>query len=93
MDRLAIIVEYQIKPEFRVEFEQRLKLEAAATLRDDGCLRMEILTPQGEPHRLLLSELWRDRAALDAHGNAPGHSHAWCEYMLESRRATVCTTT
>jgi (4S)-4-hydroxy-5-phosphonooxypentane-2,3-dione isomerase len=85
---LAIIIEFEVKPECRAAFEEKLRLDAAETLRDDGCMRMEILHPRGESHRLILSELWRDEAALAAHRNKPGHSHAWQEALIAGKRVT-----
>jgi quinol monooxygenase YgiN len=85
---LAILVEFEVKAECRAEFEARLRQDAAETLRDEGCLRMEVLAVHGEPHRMLLSELWRDEAALDAHRDKPGHSHAWQSPLIAGKRVT-----
>jgi quinol monooxygenase YgiN len=87
---LAIIIEFETKPEIRAEFEVKLRADAVETLRDDGCFRMEVLQVRGEPNRFVLSELWRDQAAIEAHRTKPGHSHAWQEPMLVSKRSTVC---
>jgi quinol monooxygenase YgiN len=85
---LAILVEFDVKPECRAEFEAKLRHDAAETLRDEGCYRMELLQVRGAPHRVLLSELWRDDAALAAHRNKPGHTHAWQEPLIVSKRVT-----
>jgi quinol monooxygenase YgiN len=88
--RLAIVVEYEIDPDRRPEFLDRLRAEAAATLRDDGCLRMEVLLPRDRRERVLLAELWRDEEALAAHRDAPGHSHVWQEAFVRGKRVTIC---
>lgn len=86
---LAVIIEFEVKPECRVAFETKLRADAAETLRDDGCQRMEILRPRGAPDRLVLCELWRDDAAIAAHRNKPGHTHAWQEPLIQSKRVTM----
>jgi quinol monooxygenase YgiN len=83
---LAIIVEFEAKPECVEAFEAKLRADAAETLRDDGCFRMEVLNVRGQPGCFVLSELWRDDAAIEAHRNKPGHSHAWQEPWLVSKR-------
>lgn len=86
---LAIIIEYEVKPECRAEFEIKLRGDAAETLRDEGCLRMEVFPVRGEPNRVVLSELWRDEAAIEAHRNKPGHTHAWQEPLIVNKRVTA----
>lgn len=87
---LAILIEFDVKLEHLGEFEEKLRADAAETLRDDGCFRMEILKPSGKDDggagKLVLSELWRDDAAIEAHRNRPGHSHAWQETMINAKR-------
>jgi quinol monooxygenase YgiN len=90
MARLAIIVEFDPHPEHRDELLRRLRADALETLRDDGCLRMEVLRPRDGSDRVVLSELWRDQAAIDAHRDKPGHSHAWQEPLLRAKRVLVC---
>lgn len=86
---LAIIVEFEVKPECRAEFEAQLRHDAAETLRDEGCFRMEVLQVRDAPNRVLLSELWRDDAAIEAHRNKPGHTHAWQSPLIVSKRVTA----
>jgi len=92
MTRLAIIIEFEPRPECREEFLRRLRADAAETLADDGCLRMEVLLARDGSGRVLLSELWRDQAAIEAHRTKPGHSHAWQEALILSKRVIVCDT-
>jgi quinol monooxygenase YgiN len=88
---LAIIVEFEVRPAYRAEFEAKLLYDAAETLHDDGCRRMEVLQVRGAPNRLVLSELWRDEAAIEVHRARPGHSHshAWQEPLIASKRVTA----
>jgi quinol monooxygenase YgiN len=87
---IAIIIEFEVKSECLTAFEAKLRADAAETLRDDGCFRMEILKPCGDDNgaagKFVLSELWRDEAAIAAHRDKPGHSHAWQEPMLKAKR-------
>ncbi|RPI43982.1 MAG: antibiotic biosynthesis monooxygenase [Betaproteobacteria bacterium] len=92
MPRIAIIVEFDPHPGRRAEFLEKLECDARETLRDDGCLRMEVLRACDDSGRIVLSELWRDRAAIEAHRCKPGHSHAWQEPLLRSKRVLVCET-
>lgn len=86
---LAIIIEFDVKPECRAAFEAKLRADASQTLCDEGCMRMEVFAVRGEPNRMVLSELWRDEAAIEAHRNKPGHSHAWQAPLIVSKRVTA----
>jgi quinol monooxygenase YgiN len=86
MSPLAIIIEFEPIAEHREEFLNKLRQDAAETLNDDGCMRMEVLLARDGSGRIVLSELWRDQAALDAHRAKPGHSHAWQEPLLHTKR-------
>lgn len=90
---LGIYIEYQPYPGCREKLLARLREEAESCVReDDGCLRMEVAVPEADDDsRVLLIELWRDRAALNAHSAKPGHSHAWQAALVESKRVSVCT--
>ncbi len=48
------------------------RVVAAATRGDDGCLAYAFAADVEDPDRILSVEVWRDRAALDAH---MGHDH------------------
>lgn len=86
---IAIIIEFDVKPECRAEFEAKLRHDAVDTLRDDGCLRMEVLQVRAAPNGVVLSELWRDDAAIEAHRRKPGHTHAWQTPLIVSKRVTI----
>ncbi len=82
MNDIAIIVEYDIKPGYLEEQEKRVRASAAKCLREDGCFRKEVFVPAGQENTLVLSELWRDEAALEVHRSQPGHAGDH-EYMDE----------
>jgi len=90
MTRIAILIEFEPRPQCRDEFLARLRADATETLGDDGCERMEILLARDGSGRVVLSELWRDAAAIEAHRAKPGHSHAWQDPMILAKRVIAC---
>lgn len=95
MSNIAIIVEYEAKPEFREALEDVVRHNAAETLNEVGCLRMEVLIPRSTPNGIVLNELWRDQQAIEDHRNQPGHDegHKAYEHMIAAKRVTVCDAT
>ncbi|MGD9945562.1 MAG: antibiotic biosynthesis monooxygenase family protein [Burkholderiaceae bacterium] len=88
---IGIYIEYTPHPHCYDELVRRLREEGETCMREDeGCLRMELATPQKADGRVLLIELWRDRAAIEAHQNKPGHTHAWQDALLQDKRVVVC---
>ena len=68
MSRFAIIVDFRLKPGARREFRALIDENARASARDEpGCRRFDVLEPAGEPDRILLYEIYDDRAAFDEH--------------------------
>jgi len=47
-----------------------LKQFAAATLKETGCTRFEVLQQDGRPNHLTLVAIWKDRKGFDAHDSA-----------------------
>lgn len=89
MSEIAIIIEYQVSAQNRAVFLQSLQENCAATLQDDGCLRMEVSLPDGGDGRIVwLSERWRDQAAIDKHRSQPGHDaqHERIDRLVEAKR-------
>lgn len=87
---IGIYMEYRPHAGAFDEFLRLLRQEAEETLRDDGCLRMEIAQPETPDGRVFLIELWRDAAAIEAHRMKPGHSHAWQEPLIAEKRVARC---
>jgi quinol monooxygenase YgiN len=87
----SIYIEYTPMPGKEMALLERLRADCEECIRDDeGCLRMELAQPDPADGRLVLSELWRDRDALEAHKNKPGHSHAWQDGLLQGKRVLSC---
>jgi quinol monooxygenase YgiN len=65
--KIAIIVEYQVPQENRAAFDVQLRKNEEETLRDEGCLRMEILQQATAAGHVVLHELWTDEAWIEQH--------------------------
>ena len=64
----AIIVEFHLKQGVRPEFRALIDANADASVRTEtGCLQFDVLEPEGEGDRVLLYEIYTDKAAFDAH--------------------------
>ena len=73
----ALIVTIQIQPEHREEFLASMLDDARGSVNDEpGCLRFDVLQDPNDPNKLYLYEVYRDRAAFDAHLQAP-HFIRW----------------
>ena len=63
-----------------VEVIDRLRapmaVAVATSLAEDGCLEYAYGEDMLDPGLIRVSEMWRDREALDRHLEAP-HTHAW----------------
>jgi quinol monooxygenase YgiN len=47
-----------------------LRQFAAATLKEQNCVRFEVLQQDGRPNHLTLVGIWKDQKAFDAHDSA-----------------------
>lgn len=67
-----IIVDFRLKPGSRDAFRRLIDENATASVRTEpGCSRFDVLEPPGESDRVLLYEIYDDRAAFDAHVKTP----------------------
>ena len=75
--KIAIVVEFLIKPGMERDFDAHIRDHAAKTLAEEpGCERFDVLHPvndDGTPDasRVMLFELYADSAAFDAHRQNP----------------------
>ncbi len=68
MTGFAIIVDFRLKPGTRPEFRRLVDSNARISVRtEQGCRRFDVVEPKGEPDRVLLYEIYSDKAAFDAH--------------------------
>jgi autoinducer 2-degrading protein len=77
MPHMAIIVEFETLPGREAEFLAVIREHARRTLEEEpGCLRFEVIRPveadgAAVPNRVLVNELYADRAAVTAHEANP----------------------
>jgi len=94
---MSIIVQYETQDGREEEFASLIKDHARRTLfEEDGCLRFEVLKPVDEngvpiPNRLMVSELYADRTAVDLHNNNPRLAtvRAALGPLVKSRKMTL----
>ena len=85
----ALLVTIQIKPEHREEFMESMLDDARGSVENEpGCLRFDVVQSQEDPNRLLLYEVYRDEAAIEAHRQAP-HYLKWRETVKDWFAAEV----
>jgi (4S)-4-hydroxy-5-phosphonooxypentane-2,3-dione isomerase len=74
---LAIWMKVRIKPAMRGEFLKAIEADALASERDEpGCLRFNVLQDERDETVYYLYEVFKDRAALEAHFTTP-HYAVW----------------
>jgi quinol monooxygenase YgiN len=72
MPAFVIIVDFRLKPGSLDAFRRLIDENAITSVRDEpGCSRFDVLELLGEADRILLYEIYDDRAAFDAHVNSP----------------------
>ncbi len=94
MSKIAIVVEFTIKPGQRDAFLQIIRDHASGTLaEEEGCLQFDVLIPKEGDNRVLLYEAYRDDAAFQVHGQSPRLARTRASYgdLIESRTINVCT--
>jgi (4S)-4-hydroxy-5-phosphonooxypentane-2,3-dione isomerase len=71
MSHRAILFRAECKPERREEFIARAQRHAGIVRSEPGCLRCDVLVPEGGGNTIYLYELFEDEAALKAHSEMP----------------------
>ena len=93
MSRVALIVEFEIKPQHLAAFEEIIRNHARRTIEaEEGCLAFEVLMPRDEENRVYLYECYRDQAAFEEHTRSPILTETRDAYkgMFESRAIHIC---
>ena len=94
MSKIALIVEFETKPEDRAAFIALIRSHGEGTLADeDGCLQFDLLLPTEGNGRVFLYEVYRDEAALKEHTQSQRLAKTREGYadMIEGRTIHVCT--
>ena len=98
MARVAMAVEFNLKPGQHAAFDRIIREHARRTLEEEpGCERFDVLQPVGrdgapDQARVPLCEVHRNQAAADEHGRNPRLATARDAYapLIENRRLTLC---
>lgn len=62
------MVAFRLKAGSQAEFRRLVDENASASVREEpGCRRFDVLEPPDEKNRVLLYEIYDDRAAFEAH--------------------------
>ena len=72
MSPYVIMVDFGLKPGSRAAFRILVDANARESCRDEpGCRRFDVLEPKGDDDRIVLYEIYDDRAAFEAHLQTP----------------------
>ena len=70
-DKVAIVVDVEIKPEYRDEFLKVMEADAVGSRKEAGCLRFDVLCDQSNPNRFFFYEVSPVRALLQLACDVP----------------------
>jgi quinol monooxygenase YgiN len=93
MSGYTIIVDFRLKPGTRREFRRLIDVNAKlSATREPGCRRFDVLEPVGEDDRIVLYEIYSDRAAFDAHTKTEHFAHFDVESagLVTSKHVVAC---
>lgn len=97
MTKVALVVEFKLKPGAHAAFDAIIRDHAAGTLADEpGCERFDVLQPKGKEgpdlSRVILYEVYADDAAFQAHTQNPrlARTRAAYESLIEGRTIHIC---
>ncbi len=66
-DNIILIVDIHAKAGYEIEVRRALEAAVQDTRSKDGCILFRLQKDTATPGHLVLYEVWRDVAALDAH--------------------------
>lgn len=72
MSGYVVMVDFRLKSGARARFRPLIDHNARASVAlEPGCRRFDVVEPEGEDDRIVLYEIYDDRAAFDAHVAMP----------------------
>jgi autoinducer 2-degrading protein len=72
MSSFVIMVDFRLKAGSMAAFRRLIDANARASVRDEpGCRRFDVMVAKGETDRVMLYEIYDDRAAFEAHLKTP----------------------
>ena len=78
----------KVRPEHLAEFLRHVRDHAAASVREPGCVRYDVLQDTKDPLTICLYEVFRSEGDLDVHHRQP-HYERWMSISREWRDTTV----
>ena len=88
---LVVHVQVRVKPEDAEAFLAETRRNAAASLREPGVRRFDVLRDESDPGHVVLNEVYVDQSAADAHKQTE-HYARWRDavagMMAEPRTST-----
>ena len=94
--KIALMVEFWVKPERRADFLDLMRSHARMTLDSEpGCEQFDVLDPTEHSDSVFLYELYRDQAAVEAHMNSAllASTRGGYDDMITSKRVVWCKVT
>lgn len=64
---VRLVVTFDATPGRGAELAQAMKARCEVSRQDTGCEQFEVFQSVSDPDKLVLLELWKDQAALNAH--------------------------
>ncbi len=92
MSAIAIFVEYDVKQEYREDFERVIRAHAEGTLKDEeGCEIFHVLIPREDLGKMMVYEVYHDAEALAVHNRSPRLPHVREDYkdLITDKRVIV----
>ena len=93
MENFVLVVELEFKPEDAERFHALIAENARLSVANEsGCLQFDVVRPEEGASRVLLYEVYADRAAFDAHAKMPHVAafFAQARPMILNQKATRC---
>lgn len=98
MARIALVVEFEVRPGCRAALLALLRRHAAACLADEPGLErfdvLEVMDAEGrpDPGRVMLYEVFRDQAAREDHWTRPRHEATKAAFapLVTGRTTRLC---
>jgi autoinducer 2-degrading protein len=93
MGAYVILVDFRIKPGTRDDFRRLIDANARDSCRDEpGCRRFDVLELPNDADRILLYEIYDDRAAFEAHVKSPHFARfdKQSAPFVADKQVTVC---
>ncbi len=96
MSRFVVLAQFRVKPGTRDQFVDIAKIDAQASVANEpGCHRFDVLVPHDAPDRVMLYEIYENKAAFDAHLETP-HLKAFRDGiadLVDDRDISMCDLT